>query len=450
MRILKFGGTSMGDEHTWRRVFDIISGYEHPFIVVSATARTTRQLLASSEKALQNKDEAMQIAAGIRKRHLQLITGFLDYYSETESAVMQKCEHWIEDKVAELEAHLSQINREQKLDYKRKDAIAAIGEQLSSYLFAQCGTVFGLATKWIDAGQIIQTDSDFGQASPLTGIINNQAKVLQENIQSGEICIMGGFYGRDSKGNITTLGFEGSDYTASLMGAALAAEAIEIWTDVSGIYTCDPRVVPDARPIPELSFQEATELAYFGAKVLHPSTTKPASQQQIPLFVKNIFEPGHPGTCITSKISSNGRAKAITFKKNCVIVTITSANTVMGYKFLADIFQQLKAYHLAVDVVTTTEASVSIAVEHNTLIEKVIQQLENRGLVEVKMNQAVISLIGCRMNEFHSLLNEVMNSIADKSLNLISFSRSKRNLNVVIDQKAVLKSVVAIHKRIFG
>lgn len=439
----------MGDEHTWRRVLEIISRYKHPLVIVSATARTTRQLLAAAEKALHNRAEARKMANEIGKRHHQLVANFVNYYPRNESAAAEECKLWINEKIAELEGYLSQINEEQKLDEQLKDAVASIGEQLSSYLFAKCGMIYGLPARWLDAGDIIRTDSNFGQASPDTAFINLQAGFLRENLQSGDIPIMGGYYGQDKKGKITTLGFEGSDYTASLMGAALSAEAIEIWTDVSGIYTCDPHMISGARSIPELSFQEATELAYFGAKVLHPSTMNPASQQQIPVYVKNIFEPDHPGTRIAAKAGSNGRAKAITFKENCVTLTVTSANAVMGYEFLAGVFQSLKAHHLPVDVVTTTEASVSIALGNSSKVEKAVQQLKKQGSVDMKRKRAVISLIGCNSSEIHSLVNDMLAGIGDETVSLISFSRSKKNLNVVLDQESVLASVQAIHKSIF-
>jgi aspartate kinase len=449
MHVLKFGGTSMGDEHTWRRVLDIISRYERPFVVVSATARTTRQLLAAAEKAIDDIAESRKIADEIRERHLRLIICFMNHYPKADSSVVDECELWIDKKIAELESYLSQIKRTKQLGGRLKDAIASIGEQLSSYLFARCGTIYGLSMEWIDAAEIIRTDAEFEQATPDEAFIKKQAARLKKNHRTGKIPVMGGYYGSDENGAITTLGFEGSDYTAGLMGAAFSADAIEIWTDVSGIYTCDPRVIPDARPIPELSFQEATELAYFGAKVLHPSTTKPAAQQQIPILIKNIFEPDQPGTCITAKTEPNGRAKALTFKEHCVILTVTSTNTVMGYEFLADIFSILKTHHLPVDVVTTTEASVSIALGNSRHIESIVEKLRKRAPVEIKNKQAVISLIGCSDNEIQSLVNDMLSAVTGDILNLISFSHSKHNLNVVIDQDAVLPAVEGIHKRIF-
>jgi len=449
MNILKFGGTSMGDDQTWQQVLNIIDGYAQPCVVVSATARTTRQLMAAAENSLDDFTEAQAISADIRDRHLKIIQNFLNNYPKAEPAVEKECKSWINKRIADLDTLLRQVNETQELTLKTKDAIASIGERLSSYLFAKCGRVAGLPTTWVDAADIIQTNADYGQASPQIAKIEENAHLLAEKLTDGRIPVIGGYYGQDEQGHTTTLGFEGSDYTASLIGAVLSADTIEIWTDVSGIYTCDPRVVEDARPIPQLSFQEATELAYFGAKVLHPSTTKPASQKQIPVRVKNIFNPQAYGTSITHELADNGPVKAMTFKENCTVITVSSSQTVMGYEFLASVFDILRWHHLAVDVVTTTEASVSIAIEKNNRITEAIEQLESYGSVETAANQGIISLVGCRQNGSKSLVNNILSCINRTPANLISFSQSKGNLNIVMDRDHIISSVKTIHQHLF-
>ncbi|MDZ7658628.1 aspartate kinase [Fodinibius sp.] len=447
MRILKFGGTSMSDAKTWQQVIDIIKRYESPFVVVSATARTTRELIKAARTALVDVEEAHRIASDIKRRHKEIITVFFDEH-QSEESVLDNCNKWIDQRTEELETQLEAISSEQEITEQKKDAIASIGEQLSSYLFAQCASATGIATQWIDAADIIRTDSDFGQANPDENYIANQAPSLKKLIIKGNIPVMGGYYGMDKNGQTTTLGFEGSDYSASLIGAALDAEAIEIWTDVSGIYTCDPRFVPDAQPIPQLSFQEATELAYFGAKVLHPATTKPASKKQIPIWVKNIFDPDEPGTCISSESTKNGPVKAITYKQNCTIVTVTSSQTVMGYEFLAGVFDILRWHHLAVDVVTTTEASVSIGIENGDNLDNAIEQLNSYGSVEILNNQGIISLVGCS-NE-NSLVTDILSKVKNVPQNLISYSKFKGNLNIVVDEDQVLPVVKDIHQKLFS
>lgn len=450
MQILKFGGTSMSDAKTWCRVLDIISKYKNPFVIVSATARTTRKLLTAGEKALSDLDQAKADAIKIKERHQKLITSFFNHYPDADPALAKECTSWIDKITNELNAHFSQIHQMQEFNPQMRDVVAAIGERLSSYLFARCGSLAGLSTTWIDAADIIRTDSDFGQASPDLDYINEKAAAVMSELDGNQIGVMGGYYGEDENGNTTTLGFEGSDYTASLMGAALSAEAIEIWTDVSGIFTCDPRLIPEAKPIPQLSFQEATELAYFGAKVLHPSTTKPASQKQITIRVKNIFKPDEPGTSISGKTISNGLVKAITFKENCAVITVTSSQTVMGYEFLAGVFDILRWHHLPVDVVTTTEASVSIAIENGTKIDTAVEQLNKYGFVDVLTDQGIISLVGCKKDDTQSLIHTVHTNTKHSIVNMISFSRSKGNLNVVMPKDHVTPTVKSIHKALFG
>ncbi len=450
MHILKFGGTSMGDEHTWRRVLNIIQTYKQPFVIVSATARTTRQLLAAAAKALDDLDEAIDITNEIQNRHQQLIINFLSNFPDDTSDLKNECTVWINHKMNELENNLRDIHETQELTDATKDAIASIGERLSSYLFAKCGNAAGFSTTWINAEELIRTNSDFGQAVPDENVINQKTAHFWQNLDNETIPVMGGYYGSDSNGNTTTLGFEGSDYTASLVGAAISAEAIEIWTDVSGIYTCDPQLIPEAKPIAELSFQEATELAYFGAKVLHPSTTKPASSSQIPIWVKNIFEPEQPGTRISHEAQSDSDIKAITFKENCVVITVTSSHTVMGYEFLSGVFDILRWHHLPVDVVTTTEASISIAIEDGKKIHQAIEQLRSYGSVDLLEEQGIISLVGCAKDKTKSLVHDVLSNIDSSSVKLISFSQSKGNLNIVMQKELIVPSVKAIHRQIFG
>lgn len=447
MRILKFGGTSMSDAKTWQQVIDIITQYKSPFIVVSATARTTRKLIKAAKTAIDNIEEAKGIAADIKQRHKKLTAEFLSNY-QNEEQINTNCNTWIEEQIENLNTELNAINTEQELSEQKKDAIASIGEKLSSYLFTQCASAAGLATYWINATDIIRTDSEFGQANPDEDYIASQAAFLKKLIEKNKIPVMGGYYGMDKSGYTTTLGFEGSDYSASLIGAALDAEAIEIWTDVSGIFTCDPRFVPDAKPIPQLSFQEATELAYFGAKVLHPSTTKPASKKQIPVWVKNIFEPEEPGTCISTESADGQKVKAITYKKNCSIVTVTSSQTVMGYEFLAGVFDTLRWHHLAVDVVTTTEASVSIGIENGASLDQAIKQLNSFGSVDILNNQGIISLVGCDTDP--TLLSEILSTVKDVPQHLISYSKSKGNLNLVTNSEQILPVVKRIHNELFS
>lgn len=453
MRVLKFGGTSMGDEHSWRQIMDIIDGYHEPVIIVSATARTTRQLVSAARLAVSEHGKAVDIADAIKERHTTLVKNFLahaDPAGPLAAEIDEDCRAWIDRRIEDLRRMLQAIHRCNECTPRANDAVASIGEQLSAYLFARCGQAYGLSTTWVDAGKVIRTDASYGQAVPDREQIKHRVQPLAKAISQKYIPVMGGYYGQDEKGHTTTLGFEGSDYTASLVGSALQAEAIEIWTDVSGIYTCDPRVVAGARPIPELSFREATELAYFGAKILHPATMKPAASQQIPVYVRNIFEPDHPGTKIHGEQQANGWAKAITYMSDIVILTVTADGNREGHRFLAAVFSALDQARLPVNAVTTTEASVSVALSGNEKLEQLHHRLAQLGSVDIQQEQGLISLIGCSFEQMQTLQERVWSSIATTVPTLISYSRTKRNLNIGLDETELIPSVCAIHEMLFN
>lgn len=450
MRVLKFGGTSMGDEHTWRKILSIVEKYDRPVIIVSATAQTTRQLIAAAELAVTDFEQAVSIAREIKKRHSLLVENFMSRYGTEENrSSVAKCEEWIDRCIKLLSQYLATISESGRVASGTKDAVASIGEQLSSRLFAWCGSATGLNTTWLDARTIVKTDSKFGSANPHFELIKKSVKSISNQVRQGYIPVIGGYYGEDADGNITTLGFEGSDFSASLIGAALEAEAIEIWTDVSGIYTCDPRLVDSAYSIEELSFREATEMAYFGAKVLHPSTMTPAEEKHIPIFVKNIFEPHHPGTRIQGEAPTQNLAKAMTFLKEVTIISVTSPHTRMGYEFLSEVFNVLKEHHLPVNVVTTTEASVSVALKKERITDNVFTSLKNFGEVEKTTDQGSISLIGCNFENTRQLRDAVWDVLPEQQLSMISYSRAKQNMNIVLPEEDLLTAVRSIHEKLF-
>lgn len=440
----------MDDEHTWRRVMDIISRYDRPVVVVSATARTTRTLVEAAETAYSNLEKAMQLSQRISGRHRDLVINILDQISpENRPEIEQLCLQWIDDRIAELNRYLEQISRNKKLSPKIRDAVASTGEQLSSFLFARAARIYGLNTKMVDAGAIIKTDSTFGSANPLMDRINENSSVLKELIADDAIPVIGGYFGRDDNGDLTTLGFEGSDYTASILGAVLSANTIEIWTDVSGIFTCDPRYVKEAKPISAMTFREATELAYFGAKVLHPATMKPASQKKIPVLVRNIFEPDHPGTRIGPEAEPPALVRAMTFLENVVTVTVTSDEVLMGHTFLSSVFKVLDRYRLTVDAVTTTEASVSIAFKKRPGLDRAVQELKELGDVKITKNHGLISLIGCSKEKTEDIIKMVLGDLSGTDFSMISFSKSKQNLNMVLDPSDLPEAVEKIHHSLF-
>lgn len=451
MEILKFGGTSMTDQETWREVLAIIQKSDHPVVVVSATAKTTRALIRAAGLAVENRqDEAMLVADQIEERHRKIIHTFFDENGKSDHRdLIDDCIRKIRQQTDVLRGFIVDIAETGSLSLQSRDAVAGIGEQISSYLLARCGEALGMNTRFADARDFIKTDSNFGSATPNFGIIQLRSERISEMVRNGNIPVTGGFIGENERGELTTLGFEGSDYTASILGHVLNAEKITIWTDVSGIYTCDPRVINTATPIPQISFQQATELAYFGAKVLHPSTLKPAEKKNIPVFVKNLFEPDHPGTKIFDKAADNGAAKAVSYRENGIQLTVTSNGDIPGHKFLAEIFERLNRYHASVDVVNTTEASVIIAMEDQPTVPELAESFKIFGDVQISRGKGFITAIGLNPNESQQIQNILQSSLQRTRIDLISYSRVKKHLTIVIQTEDLIPSLKSVHRFLF-
>lgn len=450
--VLKFGGTSMNDHKTWKQVLDIISNYEYPVVVVSATARTTRQLIEAAKLAEVGKmNEAGGILEDIRIRHNDLVSKFLkDNPHQKENLIRESCEKKVNEKISYLTKLLEYTFKKRELTPAMQDSIAAIGEQISSYLFAQCGLATDQLTQQIDAKKIIKTNAEYGSANPNRSLINQKSGSLETILENGFTPIIGGFYGEAPDGTTTTLGFEGSDYTASLVGAALNAQSIEIWTDVSGVYTGDPRFISDATPIPELSYFDATEMAYFGAKVLHPATLKPAQERNISVLVKNMFRPTDEGTKIVRESEHQKDFLALSFKKEMALVTVSAYETVMGYSFLTKVFGALEKFRLKVNAVNTTEASVTIALSNSDKLSALSKELIEVGTVELENNKGLITLIGCSPSQVDELTEIVFDAFGSTKIDMLNFTKEKRNLNVVLNDSLIEEMSQRIHSSVFN
>jgi aspartate kinase len=269
-------------------------------------------------------------------------------------------------------------------------------------------------------------------------------------LESGFTPIIGGFYGEAPDGTTTTLGFEGSDYTASLIGGAVNAQAIEIWTDVSGVYTGDPHFIEDAHPIAELSYFDATEMAYFGAKVLHPSTLKPAQERNIPVLVKNMFHPEDTGTRIVRETTYTHPVLALSFKKDMALLTVSAYETLMGYSFLTKVFGALEKLRLPVDAVTTTEASVTIALSNSEKLDQLSNTLIEVGTVEILPQKGLISLIGCSFSDVDTLTHNVLSALNGTTVDMINFAKDKRILSLLVDMDKLVDSAQKLHAKVFG
>lgn len=451
INVLKFGGTSMNDHSTWKKVLEIIKKYEYPVVVVSATARTTRKLIEAAKLAEKGDLEgAKKISEEIQSRHNEIVHTFLAENPHPKNQLIQEsCDAKTNQIIGKLIKLLEYIVQKKEVSAAMQDAVASIGEQLSSYLLAQCGLALDMLTQHVEARKIIKTDNEYGKANPNKMLINQKCGSLETMMDGGFTPIIGGFYGEAPDKTITTLGFEGSDYSASLIGAALHADSIEIWTDVSGVFSSDPRFIKNAKPLSELSYYDATEMAYFGAKVLHPSTLKPAQERNIPVLVKNMFDPEALGTKIVRDSKSQAKVLALSFKENIALLTISAYETLMGFNFLTAVFKILSDQRIPVHAVNTTEASVTIAMSDFEKLDEISNLFFDIGTVDISRNNGIITLIGCQFDDINEISELVFKSLLETDVTMISFTKSKRLLNLVVDEKLLIESTQAIHDRLF-
>lgn len=449
MNILKFGGTSMADHTTWKQVLDIVAATDKPVLVVSATSGTTNSLLNSARLAiLGDLDSALSIADELETKHHTILESFLTDYALPDAdkiIIRTDGQNHVNGLIALLRNYLTGIHTLGELTDRSIDSIGSIGERLSSYLIALCAQSMGIKSRYIDAAEVIKTDSRFTKAAPDIETISYKASIIRSAIDENYIPMMGGFYGSDSNGVITTLGRGGSDFTASLIGLAVGADTIGIWTDVSGMYTSDPRYINGTRSIPNISFGEAAELAYFGAKVLHPATIQPAVERNIPVLVKNTFEPEHPGTTIRVEAPDSGNIRAIAFKKDITVITVTSTRMLLAHGFMARVFGVFEEHQVSVDLVTTSEVSISITVDNLKNLDAVVAELRNFAQVKVRSGQALICLVGQNLIDAKGVMNTVFTALKDVPVHMISQGSSDLNLSIVVDNVDVIPAVQALH-----
>ena len=441
----------MADEQTWVQILGIIKGYENPVIVVSATSGTTNNLLQAAELArIGRLEDAYEMSHQIDKKHRNIVNQFLKNNEVSHpEGILTRCEDWIDEQIKILNNYLLGINTLGEYTPKSMDLVSSIGERLSSFLLAECGRAIDMSTVFIDARDVLKTNSDFGKAIPDVPRIKEASSIFRVQAQQGKIPIVGGFYGSNESGEITTLGRGGSDYSASLFGMVLDAEAIEIWTDVDGMFTSDPRYIKNARFIDAISFNEAAELAYFGAKVLHPATIQPAVEKDIPVFIKNTFKPGQLGTRIASDVPTSNVIRAIAFKKDITVVTIASSRMLMAYGFLARVFNIFEEHRVSVDLVSTSEVSISMSVDNTRNLDQVIRELKRIGNVSIREHQTLISVVGRNFLESKGLASRSFGALENIPIHMISQGSSDINLSLIVDNDNAIAAVQALHDEFF-
>src|SRR5229473_292016 len=414
--VMKFGGTSVGDAKAIERVAAIVRQRlpQQPVVVVSAMARVTDQLLQMARAAgAGDRKTALTLARELRERHYNTAGELLG------TALFTQFHSDLGTEFEELEELLRGISAVGELTPRTTDHVASFGEVLSSKLVAAALSAHGVEATLVDSRECIVTDDAFTRAVPLFEDTNARlCKAVQPLLEHGRVPVMGGFIGSTRVGITTTIGRGGGDFSASIIGAGLGADKIEIWTDVDGMMTTDPNLCPDARRIKVISFDEAAELAYFGAKVLHPATVLPAIQKNIPVYVLNSRNPSCEGTRITTRAPHTKNIfKAIAAKKRITIVDVAAPRMLLAHGFLRAIFEAFDRHKVAVDVVSTSEVSVSLTVDSNQAIPALAADLSK---------------------------------LADVKIRMISQGASEINLTFVIEEDEVPEVIRRLHKTFFA
>ena len=456
MIVMKFGGTSVQDAAAIARACEIVIGRlsRKPVVVASAMARVTDALLKIARTAEQrNRDEALSLADELRERHLAAARELLgESPGERAQYSLSQVEKGIASRFVELEGLVRSVATLGELTPRTQDAIASFGERLSSLIVTAALNDRGVNAELVDARSLIVTDDSFTSAIPNL----KETEVLARRglaglIEDGRVPVTQGFIGATPGGVTTTIGRGGSDYSASVLGAALGAQAIEIWTDVDGLMTVDPRVVPGARRIRVISFGEAAELSYFGAKVLHPSTVLPAVERGIPVQIYNTLNPACDGTLIVAAPRpSRNLIKSIAFKRGVTIVNVASTRMLAAYGFLRAIFEVFDRHHTPVDVVTTSEVSVSITLDDTDRLDAIKRDLQGIGEVTIERDKAIVCVVGDNLKFTPGVAARVFGAIARTNVNMISQGASEINLTFVIDENNAEQVVRALHDEFFA
>jgi aspartate kinase len=447
--VMKFGGTSVQDAQAIDRIAKIVRDRlaEKPVVVVSALAKITDQLLAMAAAAESgDRTRALDLCRAARERHHATASDLLgDKAFAPLGPVLEADFNGLEDLLRGVVAV-------GELTARTTDTISGFGERVSSKIAAAAFAQRGIEAAHVDSRQCVVTDANFGKAVPQFEETNARLiEIVKPLLDRGRVPVMGGFIGSTREGIATTLGRGGSDFSAAIVGAGLGATRIEIWTDVDGMMTTDPNMCPNARRIKTISFEEAAELAYFGAKVLHPATLLPAIQRNIPVLILNSRNPGCEGTRITATApKSKSVFKAIAAKKRITIVDVVATRMLMAHGFLKSIFEVFANHRCPVDMVSTSEVSVSVTVDSNESIAAIAADLGKLADVKYEGRKAIVCLVGENIRNTPGIAARVFSAIADVNIQMISQGASEINISFVIDEPDVPKVVSRLHQVFFS
>jgi aspartate kinase len=438
MIVMKFGGTSVESAAAIERVAGIVRARmrRHPVVVVSAMGKTTNQLLGIAQHAVQGeRDDAIRELLALRDFHLR------------ESGMERTVDEHFQE-LMELTKGLAVLG---ELTPRSIDAISSFGERLSSLIVARLFEKHGMNAVHVDSRKVIVTDNRHTQASPVCAETYRRLAETIPPLARDRVVVMGGFIGATMDGVGTTLGRGGSDFTASLVGAGIGAEEIQIWTDVDGMLTADPTLLAGGHRVRTCSFSEAAELAYFGAKVLHPATVLPAVEKSIPVLILNSRRPEVEGTRIVAgAVPSTNVAKSIACKRNIILVNIHSTRMLMAHGFLRRIFEIFDRYETPVDMVATSEVSVSVTIDKRERLDAIREELEQFSEVSIEEDHSIICLVGDNIRYTPGVTARVFTALRDINVRMISQGASLLNIGFVVAQSDLKQAVEALHAEFFS
>lgn len=436
MIVMKFGGTSVEDAAAIDRSCTIVGERisRKPFVVVSALGGATNGLLEAGGLAARGEvAKATAIADKLERRHTEVLPSTAEEF-------------------ARLRDLLKALGAIGEFSLRTQDLIASYGEALSSMIFVDRMKRAGFDAVHIDARRCMVTDDHFGKAAPLMEPTTARLEeAARSHLNAGRVVVMGGYIGATLPGTTTTLGRGGSDYSAAIAGAALNAEEIQIWTDVDGMMTTDPRIVPGAWKVRDISFDEASELAYFGAKVLHPLTVLPAVEKNIPVYILNSKKPKGTGTRITKEARPcKNLIKSIACKRGITVVTVSSSRMLMAHGFLKALFEVFDRHRTPVDMVATSEVSVSLTLDNVSSLDAIVEDLKPLGDVEVSSKAALICLVGNNLKYTPGVARRAFGSTGDINILMVSHGASNINFSFIVDEKDANAAVQKLHADFFS
>lgn len=431
MKVLKFGGTSVGSPENMRAVMDLVSDGEQKIIVLSAMSGTTNSLVEiSNYLQKKNKDTARIFIGKLEDRYKKVVAKLFKNADNRKKGLAV-----VGDSFSTIKSVTSKIFNE-----VGENTILAQGEIISTNLFALLMNENGYKTQLLPALDFMKIDED--KAADLDFIRENIKPVI-EKVGAADYYITQGFICKDANGEINNLQRGGSDYTASLIGAAINATEIQIWSDIDGFHNNDPRFVENTQKIEQLSYNEAAELAYFGAKILHPLTVLPARLENIPVRLKNTMNPTDDGTLITAKSDGKG-IKAVAAKDGITAVKIRSGRMLMAYGFLKNVFEIFAEFKTPIDMISTSEVAVSITIDNTENLTKIKAELDKFGTVQIDENMSIVCIVGDIIEEEKGFASKVFNALDGIPIRMISYGGSKYNISVLVatlNKKATLQSL---------